>query len=163
MLVIEEEEEEEGRIRLRCRAGRWHDDVYDIIYDIVLYLRRNSGSVRCARGPRCNTCARRWTCVYVQAHTGAIEACNEPRVTRGQPVTELIRRRASATHVAPACSDINLRFLRSWMDPCSVFLKKILSSSPLIYPRSTKNGWNRGLDSSPASIQTFLSSSRPFN
>lgn len=30
-------------------------------------------------------------------HTGAIEACNEhPRVTRGRPVTELIRRRASA-------------------------------------------------------------------
>lgn len=34
MLVIEEEEEEEeGRIRLRCRAGRWHDDVS--IYDEI--------------------------------------------------------------------------------------------------------------------------------
>ena len=75
-------------------------------------------------------------------HTGAIEACNEPRVTRGQPVTELIRRRGSPAHVAPACSDINLRFLRSSMDPCSVFLKKILISPPLfsLYTPVRSNG-----------------------
>lgn len=97
-------------------------------------------------GPRCNTCARRWTRACMCKHTGAIEACNEPRVTRGQPVTELIRRRGSPAHVAPACSDINLRFLRSSMDPCSVFLKKILISPPLFslyIPVGRKMGWNR--------------------
>lgn len=114
-------------------------------------------------GPRCNTCARRWTRACMCKHTGAIEACNEPRVTRGQPVTELIRRRGSPAHVAPACSDINLRFLRSSMDPCSVFLKKILISPPLfsLYtPVGRKMGWNRfrGLEPFLDTRETFLAS-----
>ena len=61
----------QGRIRLRCRTGRWHDDVS--IYDGIA-------------GPlgvrsRCATRVHVGTDACMCKHTGAMEACNEPRVT----------------------------------------------------------------------------------
>lgn len=118
---------------------------------VKVYVRSGYGTMmslslmkrRAIRYERCNTCVRRCKRSRVRAHRRPTRYATSLQVTWGQPVMELIRRFASAAHVARD-SDINRSsYAPGWTRERPVFFikkrgkkeKDLTSSSLFSLPR----------------------------